>query len=259
MTIGAAVAAFGVSALVASVGLLGAVVMSGPAERAPDPQTPGAFRRRFEILQLGAVGIAGAALVLAVGRDLSATLEGLPNQIRLMHLVTYNYRRPWPPSLDFTPTLWAFTAAATLLCFALVAARVRRHVVAALVSLGVVFAIWGIDVYFMRISPHWGQRETTIAYYQANREVPGPFIAYQMNWKGENFYTGNHVPAFVSSGKKFQDYILDEKKKGVKTFYFVTEHGRTGTLANELGLKDVEKLTTAELDNKFLLVRAHVD
>jgi hypothetical protein len=45
----------------------------------------------------------------------------------------------------------------------------------------------------------------------------------------------------------------------VHTFYFVTEHGRTGTLANELGVKEVEKLTTAELDNKFVLVRAHVD
>jgi hypothetical protein len=124
----------------------------------------------------------------------------------------------------------------------------------------VVFGAWGLDVYFMQISPHWGQRETTIAYYQAAREAPGPLIAYQMNWKGENFYTGNHVPAFVSSGKKFQDYVIDEKKKGVKTFYFVTEHGRTGTLQNEIGAtREFEKLTAPELDNKFVLVRARFD
>jgi hypothetical protein len=182
------------------------------------------------------------------------------SQIRLMHLITYNYKRPWPPSLDFTPTLWAFTGAAALLSLALVLVRVRRQIVVALLSLGVVFCIWGLDVYFMKISPHWGQRETTIAYYQAAREIPGPLIAYQMNWKGENFYTGNHVPAFVSSGKKFQDYVLDEKKKGQKTFYFVTEHGRTSTLSNELGpTKEFEKLTTMELDNKFVLVRARFD
>ncbi len=218
------------------------------------------FRDGFEIVQLGAAGIAGAILVLAVGRDLSANLEGLPNQIRLWHLVTYNYRRPWPPSLDFTPTLWAFTAAAARATLALVEARVRRHVVVGLVSLGVVFGAWGLDVYFMKIAPHWGQRETTLAYYQASREAPGPLVAYQMNWKGENFYTGNHVPAFVSSGKKFQDYILDEKKKGVRTFYFVTEHGRTGTLSNELGAtKEFEKLTAPELDNKFVLVRARFE
>src|SRR5262249_40517900 len=153
-----------------------------------------------------------------------------------------------------------FTLAAAAITFALVAARVRRHVVGAMLALGVAFGAWGIDVYFFKISPHWGQRETSILYYQLAREVPGPIIAYQMNWKGENFYTGNHVPAFVSSGKKFQDYILEEKKKGVRTFYFFTEHGRTTTLSNELGTtKEFEKLTTPELDNKFLLVRARFD
>jgi hypothetical protein len=81
-----------------------------------------------------------------------------------------------------------------------------------------------------------------------------------MNWKGENFYMGNHVPAFVSSGKKFQDWMLDEKKKGQKVFYFVTEHTRTQTLQNELqNAHELEKLTTAELDNKFVLVRARFD
>ena len=61
----------------------------------------------------------------------------------------------------------------------------------------------------------------------------------------------------MSSGKKFQDYINDQKKKGVKTFYFLTEHGRTGSLSNEIGSPRVfDKLTPPELNNKFLLVRA---
>jgi 4-amino-4-deoxy-L-arabinose transferase-like glycosyltransferase len=234
--------------------------MLRPVRDAAPSDDARAFARRFEVAQLGAAGIAGAILVFAVGRDLAANLEGLPNQIRLMHLVTYNYRRPWPPSLDFTRTLWVFTGAAAVIMLALVVARVRRYVVAALLTLGVAFAVWGVDVYFMKISPHWGQRETTIAYYDAAREAPGPLIAYQMNWKGENFYTGNHVPAFVSSGKRFQDYILEEKKKGQRTFYFVTEHGRVSTLGNEIGAKkELERLTTPELDNKFVLVRARFD
>jgi hypothetical protein len=191
---------------------------------------------------------------------MAETFDGLPNQIRLWHLVTYNYRRPWPPSLDFTPALTAFTIGAGLILFTLAFARLRRHVVSLLVAFGLATAGWGMNVYLMKVSPHWGQRETTIAYYQAALEVPGPLIAYQMNWKGENFYTGNHVPAFVSSGKKFQDYITEEKKKGIKTFYFVTEHGRAGTLSNELGpTKAFEKLTPPELDNKFGLVRARFE
>jgi 4-amino-4-deoxy-L-arabinose transferase-like glycosyltransferase len=223
-------------------------------------ETVAAYRARFERVLVGAAAAAGAMLVLAVGRDLSATSEGGLNQIRLWHLVTYNYRRPWPPSLDFTSVLWAFTAVAVVIIFALSQARIRRHVVSAMLALGIAFGVWGIGVYLMKISPHWGQRETTLAYYQATMKAPGPLIAYQMNWKGENFYTGNHVPAFVSSGKKFQDYVLDEKKKGIRTFYFVTEHGRTTTLSNELGAtKEFDKLTTPELDNKFVLVRARFE
>jgi 4-amino-4-deoxy-L-arabinose transferase-like glycosyltransferase len=266
----------GVAVLVMGAAVLGAVVLTiGARVTAPAGPPPAedeeigslrdvsdeeAFRARFERILLGAAGIAGAGLVLAVGRDLSTTYEGMPNQIRLMHLITYNYKRPWPPSLDFTGTLWAFTIVAALLTFALVTARARRHVTYALVACGVLFGAWGLDVYFFQISPHWGQRETCIAYYQASREKPGPLVAYQMNWKGENFYTGNHVPAFVSSGKRFQDYILEEKKKGLRTFYFVTEHGRTTTLSNELGqTREFEKLTPPELNNKFVLVRVRFD
>ena len=54
--------------------------------------------------------------------------------------------------------------------------------------------------------------------------------------------------------------IAEEKRKGVRTFYFLTEHGRTGTLSNELGTtRSFEKLTTMDLNNKFLLVRATFD
>ncbi len=196
-----------------------------------------------------------------VGRDLSANLEGLPNQIRLMHLVTYNYRRPWPPSLDFTPTLWAFTTAAVILCLALVAARVRRHVVAGLVTLGIVFGVWGLDVYFMKISPHWGQRETTLAYYQAAREAPGPLVAYQMNWKGgELLHREPRARLRLQREEVSRTTCSTRRRRAVRTFYFVTEHGRTSTLSNELGpTREFEKLTTPELDNKFCLVRAKFD
>jgi len=220
-------------------------------------KSAGDFVQQYERVLWGVAAIAGGLLVFFVGRDLVGPREGMPGQIRLLHLFTYNYKRAWPGSLDFRSSLLVFTAIASLCTFALVWARARRHVVTALCSVSVAFAAWGIDVYFVKTSPHWGQRETMLAYQRANREIPGPVIAFQMNWKGENFYTGNHVPAFVSSGKKFQDYVLEQKKKGVKTFYFMTEHGRMGSLANELGGPRIfDKLTTPELNNKFGLVRA---
>ena len=241
--------------------MLTGILLDGMLAQAETPTTraedPASIRARGSRVQLGAVGIAGAILVLFVGRDLSATFEGMPNQIRLLHLFTYNYRRGWPASLNFTTTLWAFTIIAAVLMALLAWASVRRHVITALLALGLGFAVWGLDSYFMKTSPHWGQRETVLAYYDQSTRIPGPLVAYQMNWKGENFYSGNHIPAFVSSGKKFQDYVTEERKKGTKTFYFMTEHARTGTLQNEIGATvSFEKLTPPELNNKFLLVRA---
>lgn len=215
---------------------------------------------RHTALLWGAMAICAAFTVYIVGKDMASPPEGLPGQIRLLHLFTYNYRRPWPTSLDFTFALRVFTAGAALLCFLLVIARLRRLLVGALFTFACAFTLWGLNVYFVRTSPHWGQRELGLAYQNASKEIPGPFVAYQMNWKGENFYAGNTMPAFVSSGKKFQDYILDEKKKGVRTFYFVTEHGRAGSLSNELGSPRIfQKLTTPELNNKFVLLRASFD
>jgi 4-amino-4-deoxy-L-arabinose transferase-like glycosyltransferase len=219
-----------------------------------------AFTERFDRVLLGAAAVAGALIVLLVGRDIAAPPEGMIGQIRLLHLFTYNYRRAWPPSLDFSFALKIFMGVAAALTLLLVIPRARRVLVPALAAASIVFAAWGLDVYFVKTSPHWGQRELILAYHRASREVPGPIIAYQMNWKGENFYTGNRVPAFVTSGKKFQDYILEEKKKGAKTFYFLTEHGRSGTLSNELGTpRFFDKLTTTELNNKFVLVRARFE
>ncbi|HVY47199.1 MAG TPA: glycosyltransferase family 39 protein [Minicystis sp.] len=224
---------------------------------APPSSRPSHAGRAYAAAALGACAVAGALVVLVVGRDLAGSAEGLPSQIRFVHLFSYNYKRPWPASLDFSGAFWAATVLGAALTLSLAWPRVRRHAVVGLVSFGLVFAAWGLDVYFMKVSPHWGQRETTLAYYRAIQTKPGPLIAYQMNWKGENFYTGNHVPAFTNTGKKFSDFILEEKRKGAKTFYFVAEHGRTTALANEIGNPRVfNRLTTAELNNKFVLVQA---
>ena len=236
--------------------LLDGMLTRHAGDDAPDLSSASAIRARFNRVQLGAVGVAGALLIFVVGRDMSANFEGMPGQIRLLHLFTYNYRRAWPASLDFTRTLWAFTIAATVLMALLAWASIRRYVIGALLALGLGFAVWGLDSYFMKTSPHWGQRETVLTYYSESRTYPGPLVAYQMNWKGENFYSGNHIPAFVSSGQKFQEHVTGERKKGVKTFYFMTEHARTGTLQNEIGpTVSFVKLTPPELNNKFLLVR----
>ena len=66
-----------------------------------------------------------------------------------------------------------------------------------ILALACLWAVWGLDVYMVKVSPHWGQREVVQAYYQDRKGPEEPLVAYQMNWKGENFYTSNHIPAFA--------------------------------------------------------------
>jgi hypothetical protein len=204
------------------------------------------------------VGAAAAFVLAMVGRDLAMKSEAGegPGAIRLLQLFTYNYKRLWPDSLDFSAVLTAFTVAAIVVSLAISWQRVRRHAVMIFAALGFVWAVWGIDVYMAKTSPHWGQREVISAYYADRASPDDTLVAYQMNWKGENFYTGNRIPAFVSTGSNFTTWIKKKKDEGTKVMYFVTEHSRIGGLKNEVGAKTYKELTTKEVCNKFVMIRA---
>jgi hypothetical protein len=226
--------------------------------RAKTPEDPAGDTHDSTLLAGGA--LAGALALLLVGRDLAQKSEKPepPGAIRLLHLFTYNYKRPWPESLDFDGILAGFAIVAVLLSLALAVRSIRRHVVVAFVALGLVWTLWGIDVYLVKTSPHWGQHEVIEAYYR-NRQSPSEqLVAYQMNWKGENFYSGNRIPAFVSTGSTFTTWLKKEKDGGAKVMFFVTEHSRVGGLKSEVQGKTYTELTTKELDNKFVLVKVEL-
>jgi hypothetical protein len=137
--------------------------------------------------------------------------------------------------------------------------RLRAHGVRLLIATALVFTVFGLDVYLVKAAPHYGQRETILAYYATRASAEEPLVAFQMNWKGENFYTGNHVPAFVTTGEQFQSFISKQRERGVRVLYFTTEHRRVATLKNELGdVKSFSVLTSAELNNKFMLARVEL-
>jgi 4-amino-4-deoxy-L-arabinose transferase-like glycosyltransferase len=207
---------------------------------------------------LAAGAVAAALLLVVVGRDLITKPEGAdqPGAIRLLQLFTYNYRRQWPDALDFSTALAGFTVVGVVLTLALAVKAVRRPAVVAICAFSFVWGLWGLDVYMQRTAQHWGQHEVIAAYY-ADRATPAEqLIAYQMNWKGENFYTGNHVPAFVSTGTTFTSWLKKQKDAGVKVMYFITEQGRIGGLKSEVGAKAYREVTDKVLCNKFVLVRA---
>jgi hypothetical protein len=224
------------------------------AERVTSPVT------MHENLMVGGAFVAAALLLILCGRDLATKPEGAdqPGAIRLLQLFTYNYRRPWPETLDFSAALTAFAFVAVALTLALAIRRFRAHAALAFVTLGLIWAFWGLDEYMLATSPHWGQHEVIEAYYAARANDKEPLVAYQMNWKGENFYTGNKIPAFVSSGATFTTWLKKEKENGVHVMYFVTEHSRTNGLRSEVQPKSFKEITDKTLCNKFVLVRAEL-
>lgn len=238
-----------------------AFALSAGAEPAPGGAalaSAGAIdSKTYDDVLIAAMAVASAFVLVIAGRDMFYTLQGdIEGQARLMHLFTYNYRRPWPTSLDFKAILTAFTFVPAVLSLLFAVPRLRAHAAVGLLALSVLWTAWGVNVYLYKAAPHWGQRETLLAYYRDRKSPDELLISYQMNWKGENFYTGNKTPAFVASGQKFKDFIEEQKRKGVKTLYFTTEHGRSQSLKGEVGPHQAfDAITDEKLNNKFFIAR----
>ena len=198
---------------------------------------------------------AAPALLAMVGRDLSWVTAMRPHGYeRLIHLFVYNYQRPWPEYLDYRPILTGFAITACVVIGIAALPLVRQVALRGFLGVAFAFAVWCLDVYMIDLSPHWGQRELVQRYYEERASDDEPLIAYQMNWKGENFYTGNAVLAFVDlDARRLQDWV--RAHPGDRA-YFVLEHGRLAGLRNALRGATIEPVTDQRLCNKFVLVRA---
>ena len=93
-------------------------------------------------------------------------------------------------------------------------------------------------------------------YYAERTSAEEPLIAWQMNWKGENFYSGNHVNVFVQlDNRALREWVGENRGR---TAYFLLEHSRLSNLRGVLRGSTVEERTDTRLCNKFILVRVEV-
>ena len=198
-------------------------------------------------------GALGVALLLGATRDLLQSESG-PTYARLLHLFTYDYARVWPQELRYPWTIGLLAAGMAAATLGAVATRARAvSMVGLLAAMFTAFCLW---TYLPESAPHWGQRGLVLHYMREQSKTPGLLIAYQMNWKGENFYTGGKLAIFVDSGKSFRDYLSERRKKGERVFYVLLPSTRIDGLKSELrGATQVEPLTSATENNKFTLVR----
>lgn len=206
----------------------------------------------------GALAFVGAVVTAAVGWDFFGSDAAYPGlgQARLMHLFTYMYRRSWPGTLDLRAALAAFTVLAGVATLAFALRARRRVVVGCALAVGYAFALFVLDVYLVRAAPHWGQREIVQAFVGVPDRGDEPLAAYDMNWKGENFYTGNRLAIFLNGRASLGAYLAEHRRAG-KKIWIVCEHARRDRLVGEAareGQWQARALTSPEQNDKFVLL-----
>jgi hypothetical protein len=196
-----------------------------------------------ERLKPGAVMVILILGILA-GRDLINEPQNLVN------LFTYKYDRPYPRELN--PRLYMGVIIGG---GALVASYfyLTKEVDKALLSIGLMAALFGAWIshhHFNMLSPHWSQAHLFKTYYQ-EKKGDEPIYAYQLNWRGETFYSRNRVLQVKENGANERiKKLVDQPGRE----FIITEQSRFQTLKGALSPDKRDKLQILDRsNNKFYL------
>jgi 4-amino-4-deoxy-L-arabinose transferase-like glycosyltransferase len=165
-----------VFALVAAVATC-AIALVGREEAEPDGTETGAAPAVPAVLAW--VGLFAGALVLAISLGPRIVHGGAPKIDPKAWLA---------PTAIMLPFLWPVAAPFLR--------RRRAPRTAALFGLALVGVVWSsflVDKLLIELSPHWAQKHVIAAYYAARRGPEEPLIAWQLYWRGENFYSKNEI------------------------------------------------------------------
>ncbi len=201
-----------------------------------------------------ATALAAAPVLCAfVARDLAWVTAARPaGYERLIGLFVYNYAREWPNVFDYRPILIGFGVIATLLFAVSVVKALRPIAARSVLGLAIFFAVWALDIYLVDLSPHWAQNHVIAQYYARRTSKDDPLVAWQMNWKGENFYTGNHVNVFVDlDNTKLREWMTANVGKHA---FVMLEHSRLPGFRTFAAPRVVTEVTGPRDNNKFLMV-----
>lgn len=144
---------------------------------------------------LGVAALCGVPLLALSTYDLAAARKFAQHFIWLF---SYDYvnqpgGRPWPDALDFGPRLAGFAAGFAAATLALAVPRLRRLAVPALAAAAIAFTYFLLAGYLREVTPWWTQKHLVATYYKSRRSPAEKLVAWQMYWRGENFYTANEI------------------------------------------------------------------
>jgi len=126
----------------------------------------------------------------------------------------------------------------------------RRVAGWALVSLALAFAVYCGWFHWRALSPHWTQRDLFWEYF--HRSTPDePIGAFQMNWRGETFYSRNTVRQVGRPGAPSVTLADFMSGPGARKWVLL-EQTRLGPLRNALGASARVRVVESR-NNKFVL------
>ncbi len=124
----------------------------------------------------------------------------------------------------------------------------RGLVVGAVVG-SVLMALFAVHVFWARASQHWSERWLMMTYYKTRKENE-PIIAFQMDWKGETFYSKNHE---IQIKKEAADLRVAVQRPGRE--FVLVQTDRLENLKNALGRSWESRLQVIDRSNaKWFLV-----
>lgn len=183
-------------------------------------------------------------LLSIIGRDL------LNDPKHLVNLFTYKYDRTYPREVHarlFLGVIMGIGAAALLVSY------LRKRMDQALLGYGLLaglFAAWISHHHFNMLSPHWSQYHLFDTFYEEKQ--PGePIYAYQLNWRGETFYSRNTILQVKESGANQRIKRLVEQPGRE---FIITEQSRYQTLKSALGEYGDKMRILDRSNNKFYLI-----
>ncbi len=174
--------------------------------------------------------------------------------------------RTWPVDLRYGKAFIAFAGLFGAGVLLLVWKRAQRAVVAAMGVVAIVFTFFLLDRFMKQVSDRWSQKPLVAAYYKMRKSPQEKLIAWQMYWRGENFYTQNEI--YTGPPEERTVFLGDRNAENLKEYlarnrgrrhFFLVEKTRWGTLQSLMpaDAKNALKIVD-DRNNKFYLAAAEL-
>jgi 4-amino-4-deoxy-L-arabinose transferase-like glycosyltransferase len=189
--------------------------------------------------KIGLVVVTALVILTAIAQDLivdpHTKAQGvIDGHTQLVGLFIYKYSRPYPDgdAYNFFLPLLVFSILFGALFLGWLYAARRRVAIVLTFLAALAFSHFLNQHYLVKLAPHWTQKHLIEEYYQLRDSDDERLVAFQMNWKGENFYTGNRMIPFDSTKSNDFDKWVD-KHRGERHF-FITEQSRFNRMSTRV-------------------------